>query len=211
MRKKNRNYRILKRVNYEYFSAINRHGVSEELVTRLKDKKNHVSKLARSASNESTKANLRAKNAFFNTVNATMTNYEISAKKKFSILTKLMKNQKISNIPPLIQNDTVIIDAKSKSEHLNDIFVSKASVQGSDDPVPVLDPITSISSTLSSINTSPIEVSKVLRQLKKSNYSHCGIFGQFVIFIATPISFSLSRMFNNCFEVQGGPFIWPPP
>jgi hypothetical protein len=83
MRKKNRNYRILKRVKYEYFSAINRHGVSEELVTRLKEKKNHASKLARSASNESTKANLRAKNAFFNTVNPTMTNYEISAKKKF--------------------------------------------------------------------------------------------------------------------------------
>ena len=59
-------------------------------------------------------------------------------------------------------------------------FVSKASVQGSDDPVPLLEPITSISSALSSINTSPIEVSKVLRQLKKSNFSHCGISGRFI-------------------------------
>jgi hypothetical protein len=92
-----------------------------------------------------------------------MTNYEISAKKKFSILTKLMKNQKTSNIPPLIQNNTVINDAKSKSEYLNDIFVSKATVQGSEDSVPQLDPIDSISCSLSSINTSPIEVSKVLR------------------------------------------------
>ena len=50
--------------------------------------------------------------------------------------------------------------------NVNDIFVSKASVQGSDDPVPVLEPIAFISSALSSINTSPIEVSKVLRQLK---------------------------------------------
>ena len=99
-------------------------------------KKNCASKNARAASNESTKANLRAKNAFFNTVNATMSNYEISAKKKFSILTKLMKNQKISNIPPLIQNNNVINDSKSKSEHLNDIFVSKAFVQGSDDQGP---------------------------------------------------------------------------
>ena len=98
----------------------------------------------------------------------------------------------------MIQNDTVINDAKCKSEHSNKIFVSKASVQGSDHPVPVLDPITSISSTLSSINTSPIEVSKVLRQLKKSNYPHCGISGRFINIIATPIYFSLSRMFNNC-------------
>ena len=120
---------------------MNKHGVSDELVTRLRDKKNRASKRAKSSSNESTKANLRAKNAFFNTVNATMTNYEISAEKKFSILTKLMKNQKTSNIPPLIQGNTVINDAKIKSDYLNDLFVSKATVQGSDDPVPELDPI----------------------------------------------------------------------
>ena len=208
MRKKNRNYRIFKKVNSQLFSVMNKHGVSEELVTRLTDKKNCASKRARSSSNESTKANLRAKNAFFNTVNATMSNYEISAKKKFSILAKLMKNQKTSNIPPLIQGNTVINDSKIKSEHLNDIFVSKATVQGSEDPVPVLDPIESISSSLSSINTSPIEVSKILRQLKKSNFSHCGISGRFVNIIATPLSFSLSRMFNNCFEIGHFPDIF---
>jgi hypothetical protein len=119
-----------------------------------------------------------------------------------------MKNQKTSNIPPLIQGNTVINDSKIKSEHLNDIFVSKATVQGSEDPVPVLDPIESISSSLSSINTSPIEVSKILRQLKKSNFSHCGISGRFVNIIATPLSFSLSRMFNNCFEIGHFPDIF---
>ena len=77
-----------------------------------------------------------------------------------------MKNQKCLNIPPLIQNGQVINDSKSKSEHLNDIFVSKATVPGADDSVPDLDPIQSITSSLTSINTSPIEVSKVLRQLK---------------------------------------------
>ena len=71
-----------------------------------------------------------------------------------------------------------------------------------------LEPITSISSALSSINTSPIEVSKVLRQLKKSNFSHCGISGRFVNIIATPLSFSLSRMFNNCFEIGHFPDIF---
>ena len=208
MRKKNRNYRIFKKVSSELFSVINKHGVSEDIVTRLKDKKNRASKRARCSANESSKANLRAKNAFFNTVNATMSNYEISAKKKFSILTKLMKNQKTSHIPPLLQNNTVINDPQTKSQHLNDIFVAKASVQGSDDPVPELDPIDSISCSLSSINTSPIEVSKILRQLKKSNFSHCGISGRFINIIATPISFSLSRMFNNCFEIGHFPDIF---
>ena len=39
MRKKNRNYRIFKKVSSELFSVINKHGVSEDIVTRLKDKK----------------------------------------------------------------------------------------------------------------------------------------------------------------------------
>ena len=160
------------------------------------------------SANESTKANLRAKNAFFNTVNATMQNYEISAKKKFSILTKLMKNQKTSIIPPLLQNGEVINDPKTQSELFNNHFISKATVPGSDDPVPILEPNNNINTPLSFINTSPIEVSKVLRQLKKSNSSHCGIAGKFINIIATPISFSLSRVFNNCFEIGHFPDIF---
>jgi hypothetical protein len=42
MRKKNRNYRIFKKVNSQLFSVMNKQGVSEELVTRLKDTKKLV-------------------------------------------------------------------------------------------------------------------------------------------------------------------------
>ena len=49
---------------------------------------------------------------------------------------------------------------------------------------------------------------KILRQLKKSNSSQCGISGKFINTIATPISFSLSRMFNNCFEAGHFPDIF---
>ena len=83
MRKKNRNYRIFKKVNSELLSILSNQGFSEELVTRLREKKSRASRKARASANASTKANLRAKNAFFNTVNATMQNYEISVKKSF--------------------------------------------------------------------------------------------------------------------------------
>ena len=102
----------------------------------------------------------------------------------------------------------VLNDPKEKSELLNDLFVGKATVSGIDDPVPVLPINPSVSTSLSSINTSPIEVSKVLRQLKQSNNSHCGISGKFINIIATPISFSLSRVFNNCFEIGHFPDIF---
>ena len=106
-------------------SLLNKQGHSEELVTRLREKNFRASKRARVSANESSKANLRAKNAFFNTVNATMQNYEISAKKKFSILTKLMKNQKTSYIPPLLHNGEIVNDPKIQSELFNNHFALK--------------------------------------------------------------------------------------
>ena len=83
MRKKNRNYRIFKKVNSELLSVLSNQGFSEELVTRLREKKSRASQKARSSDNASTKANLMAKNAFFIKVNATMQNYKISAKHFF--------------------------------------------------------------------------------------------------------------------------------
>ena len=137
-----------------------------------------------------------------------MQNYEIPAKKKFSILLKLMKSQKLSSIPPILSNNEVIDDAQRKSQIFNDIFTAKATVEGGNDAVPDLDPIDSIFESLSGFSTSPIEVSRILRELKRSNSSHCGIPGRFINMIATPISFSLSRVFNNCFEIGHFPDIF---
>ena len=56
-------------------------GYCEELVTRLRDNKIWAHKRSRISVSESSNTNLRAKNYYFNTVNATMQNYKISAKK----------------------------------------------------------------------------------------------------------------------------------
>ena len=69
----------------------------------------------------------------YNTVNATMNNNSVSAKKKFSILLRLMKNNKFSGISPLNENNGIIHDPQMKSEIFNDFFASKSRVNGSDD------------------------------------------------------------------------------
>ena len=119
-----------------------------------------------------------------------------------------MKNQKTSYIPPLYHNDEIINDAEKKSNIFNELFTSKATVPGNNDQVPHLEPKDSIFSCLEQINTSPIEVAKLLREIKKSNSSHCGIPGKFLSMIATPVSFPLYRLFNNLFEVGHFPDIF---
>ena len=51
-----------------------------------------------------------------------MQNYEISAKKKFSILTKLMNNNKYSSIASLIEKEEIVEDPQEKSDILNKFF-----------------------------------------------------------------------------------------
>ena len=150
--------------------------------------------------NQSKNANKKAKTNFYNSVNSTMNNFQISAKKKFSILNKLLRKFKSSTIPPLIENDRTVTDSKEKSDILNNHFADKASVDGHTDTPPKLDKIDTLSQ-LDQINTSPIEVGKLIRDCKKTHQSYCGVTGKFLSFISTPIVFALSRMFSNMLEI----------
>ena len=83
LRKKNRNYQLYKKVNNIYKNLLEQQSVSQEIMTKYLTKKNKAYIKARNASNESTKANRRVKLAFYNSVNSTMNNSSISAKKSF--------------------------------------------------------------------------------------------------------------------------------
>ena len=207
LRKKNRNYLFFKKCEKDFFNCVKQQNPSPELVTRLLNRKNKASKKSREAANDSTRANKRAKTAYFNTINDTLKNPLLTPKKKFSILLKLMKNNKFSSIPPLIENDTTIHDPLEKSNIFNKHFASKSTVKNSDDPVPNLTRRDGIPD-LNVLNTSPIEVAKIIRNIKKSYFSQCGIPGKFIHLISTPISFSLSRLLNNLFEVGQFPLSW---
>ena len=101
--------------------------------------------------------------------------------------------------PPLVENNSVVQDPLEKSNIFNNFFASKSTVQNENDPVPILKQKEGIT-PLNMVNTSPIEVAKIIRNIKKSHSSHCGIPGKFIHLISTPISFSMSRLFNNLFE-----------
>ena len=161
LRKKNRNYAFFKKIKTQYHNAVAMPGLSHENITRLTAKLNSAEAKSKLAAKESTKVNRRAKQAYFNSVSSTMHNSRISANKKFSILSKLMKNNKVSEIPPIIDGDKVVTDAKSKSDIFNTFFAEKATVSGADDPAPELPPKEDIFEKLAQINTSPIEVAKL--------------------------------------------------
>ena len=119
---------MFKKASSKLQNALSNPLSTEECITVLINRKNKLHKNARLSANESLKANRRLKDSFYNTVNATMNNFEISAKKKFSILLGLTKNKKYSNIPPLLENGQTINDSKLKREIFNKHFAFKASL-----------------------------------------------------------------------------------
>ena len=207
LRKKNRNYQIYKKYETDYQKLLRSNNPQPDIVTRYLNRRNKFLEKSRKSANESCKANRRIKTAYNNTVNSLLSNPSISAKKKFGILLKLMKNDKFCNTPPLVENDVTINDPLQKANIFNAFFASKSSVPNPDDPVPQLDRIEGIP-LLTSVNTSPFEISKLIRNIKKSNLSHCGISEKFLSLISTPVSFSMSRLFNNLFEIGHFPNLW---
>ena len=193
LRKKNKNYQLFKKDMSKLANAVSK-SYSPELVTRLSDKKQKSYKRYRSAANESCKGNRRAKLAFFNSVNSTMHNCSISAKKKFSILTKLIRTQKVSSVPPIIENGEIITDSQQKANIFNNFFSDKATVSGNNDPVPPLITREDIISPITQFNTSPFEHGHIICNIKKSNNSYCGIPGKFLALIATPVAFQLYKV-----------------
>ena len=105
LRKKNRNYLIYRKMHTEYKRKLNIPTSSQETLTRLKNKTDKAYIKSRSSANQSSRANRHVKMTYFNSVNSTLNNSSISPKKKFNILTKLMKNNKFSSIPPLIEEN----------------------------------------------------------------------------------------------------------
>ena len=81
LRKKNQNYQLYKKANNKYLTAVYQPNTTFEVRTVLLNNKNKGFSTARESANQSKYANKRAKIYFFNTVNSTMNNYEISPKK----------------------------------------------------------------------------------------------------------------------------------
>ena len=138
LRKKNRNYIFFKKANSSYLHALSKPHTSPETVTILLSKKDKAYTTARESANQSKNANKRAKSDFYNSINSTMNNFHISAKKKFTILNKLLRTVKYSTIPPIVEGDKTVTDFKGKADILNNHFADKAKVNGHNDTPPKL-------------------------------------------------------------------------
>ena len=153
----------------------------------------------------------KAKQQYFNNLKSTLSNTEISSKKKFTILKRLTNTGKNSNIPPLIDNDEIIHKPEQKAEVFNNHFAKKSKLKNSHDAPPQLDPIHT-KDNLSDINTNHYEIGRLIKEMKNADFSPCGVPARFLKEIysryGSKISTPIAKLLNTIFKSGKYPQTW---
>ena len=163
------------------------------------------------ASNEYKKASRHEKNKYFSTLKNVWSNPNISSKKKFGILQKLSKTSKNASIPPLLQSGKIFDDSTEKANLFNRFFCDKSQVPNPNEVPPNLEKIAT-HDKFEHINTSHYEIGQLIKTMKSSNYSPCGVSQTFIKFLKTHtglvISKHISDLFNRIFSTGCFPQCW---
>ena len=153
----------------------------------------------------------KSKQQYFNKLKSTLSNPEISSKKKFSILKRLTNTGKNANIPPLIDNDTIIHLPKQKAETFNNHFAKKSKLNNSHETPPELDPIPTLEN-LNDINTSNYEIGPLIKDMKNADFSPCGVPARFIKELhsrfGSKICKPIANLLNIVFQKGTYPKIW---
>ena len=144
-----------------------------------------------------------AKKVYFQNLKQTLSNPGVSSKKKFQILGRVTNTGKNSFIPPLIDKGLVVHKPIEKANLFNDQFAKKATLDGYNDEAPELARLPVISE-LDGLLTSYYEIGPLIRALKTSEYSPCGIPSKFIQMslerLGPTVSKPIAKLMNAAFD-----------
>ena len=138
----------------------------------------------------------RAKNQYFQNLKNILSNSKIPEKKKFSLLKKLSKTSKDNSIPPLLENGELVNDPLEQAEIFNKYFNGKSNVRNPNDEPPILESFVT-KDIFENLDTTHFELGPIIKSLKSSNYSPCGIPSRFLIDVHTTIGSTLTKMISD--------------
>ena len=151
------------------------------------------------------------KNRYFSNLKNLWSNPQISTRKKFGILQKLTKSQKNASIPPLLDSGKIIDDPVEKANLFNQFFIDKSQVYNPNDNPPQLNRIET-EDNFEHIDTSHYEIGPIIKSMKSSTFSPCGIPSEFIKLLYTltgsTITKLISDLLNTVFSSGCYPKIW---
>ena len=204
LQKKNRAYKV-------YRQAANSFNL-----LRPSDNNYYAMRIRVSRKNESFKqasknyknASRAEKNRYFSNLKNVWSNPQIPTRKKFQILLKLTKTQKNASIPPLLDSGKIIDDPIEKANLFNQFFTDKSQVNRPNDNPPHLDKIVT-DGNFDNITTSHFELGPIIKSLKSSNYSPCGVPGTFIKLLYTHAGSIITKLISNLLNAVFSSGVYP--
>ena len=123
----------------------------------------------------------------------------------------MTKTNKNASIPPLFEDDKTIEDPLEKANLFNRFFTDKSQVIKPNDQPPDLEKIVT-DDNFEYIDTSHFEIGPLIKAMKSSNFSPCGVPGTFIKLLYTTtgsvITKLISDLLNRIFSTGCYPKIW---
>ena len=145
----------------------------------------------------------KEKRLYLNKLKQTLSNPGVSSKKKFQILSRVTNTGKNSYIPPLIDQGLVVHKPAEKANLFNKQFAKKATLVDYQDEAPLLEP-SPVLTELDGLLTTYYEIGPLIRSLKTSEYSPCGVPSKFLQMalerLGPSVSKPITKLMNSVFE-----------
>ena len=176
------------------------------------EKLQNVHNSYKAASREFDKGCKMARANYFKNLKKILNSNETAPKKKFQLLKNVTNCGKGAGIPPLLVENDVISNPREKADIFNNQFAKKASIEGSDDPVPEIPEVGDDIFELSIIHTDYLELGPIIKNLKCASYSPCGLPSSYIkaLFNTLGAYFTkpLARLLNSIFRAKIYPEIF---
>ena len=207
LRKKNKAYKMYR----QSLAALNLLRPTDTMYDTMAIRVIHKNKLFKDASKNYRSQSRAEKNKYFQTLKSVWNDPKISSRKKFSILKKLTKTQKNAPIPPLSEEGEIIDDPIAKANLFNKFFTDKSQVYKPEDKPPNLEKLET-NENFENIDTTRFEIGSIIKNMKNSNYSPCGLSSTFIKYLynctGSVITQHISDLLNKVFSTGIFPSIW---
>ena len=207
LRKSQREYKAYKDANNQHKNSTNDNPEKRKLADIAVKKYDTYKK----AKQEYETCARKEKRLYLQKLKQTLSNPGVSSKKKFQILNRVTNTGKNSYIPPLIDQGLVVHKPTEKANLFNKQFAKKATLAGYQEEAPPLEPIPNISE-LDGLLTSYYEIGPLIRSLKTSEYSPCGIPSKFLQMaqerLGPTVSKPIAKLMNAVFEAGTFPKVF---
>ena len=105
-----------------------------------------------------------AKHKYFSNIGATLAESSSNRKAHWSLINKILNKAKTPEIPPLLENDTFVLELKTKAQIFNDYFILQCSTFNTGSEIPQNSTVNV--AKLSSISITDDEILDIIRSLK---------------------------------------------